>query len=219
MKFWAILTIALYLLCISVIVVPLFLTLTKELEVLKIFYNMLVPILVVAQGVLLLVPVGIVRERPVRRRGIVVSAVVVAIPMSILSFGFIYSVALMIWGESSLDKYLDEVLLLTVLAIFWLVWGAAFMKSCADRDRLSITSRLTRWLLRGSILELLVAIPSHIISRHRKECCAPDITLLGIAMGLAVALMSFGPGVFFLFAQRIRDKKGKQHTKAAESAP
>jgi hypothetical protein len=116
----------------------------------------------------------------------------------------------MIWGESSLDKYSDELLTGTALIIFWLVWGAVFMKSYADRNRLSFTSHLTRWLLRGSILELLVAIPSHVISRHRKECCAPDITLLGIAMGLAVALMSFGPGVFFLFAQRIRKKKAKQ---------
>jgi hypothetical protein len=210
MKFWVVLTIVLYLLCMSVVVIPLFLTLTKELEVFEIFYYTLVPILVVAQGVLLLVPVGITRERPVKRRGIVVSAVIVAIPMSILSFGFFYSIALMIWGESSLDKYSDELLTGTALIIFWLVWGAVFMKSYADRNRLSFTSHLTRWLLRGSILELLVAIPSHVISRHRKECCAPDITLLGIAMGLAVALMSFGPGVFFLFAQRIRKKKAKQ---------
>jgi uncharacterized BrkB/YihY/UPF0761 family membrane protein len=88
MKFWVVLTIVLYLLCMSVVVIPLFLTLTKELEVFEIFYYTLVPILVVAQGVLLLVPVGITRERPVKRRGIVVSAVIVAIPMSILSFGF-----------------------------------------------------------------------------------------------------------------------------------
>jgi len=216
MKHWVALTIALYLLCVSVVVIPLFMTLNKELDTLRIFYYTIAPVLVVAQGVLLLVPVGIARERPVRRRGIVVSAVVVAIPMSILSFGFVYSVALMIWGESSLDKYIDSMLGWTALVVFWLVWGAVFMKSYADRNRLSFTSRLTRWLLRGSILELLVAIPSHIISRHRRECCAPDITLLGIAVGLAVALMSFGPGVFFLFAQRIRNKKGKPPVKAAE---
>ncbi len=217
MKYWVALTIVLYLLCMSAVVIPLFLILTKELEVIDYFYFWLVPVLVVAQGVLLLVPVGIARERPVRRRGIVASAVIVAIPMSLVSFGFFYSVALMIWGENFVSQHFDALLSWTVLVVFWLVWGAVFMKSYADRNRLSFTSRLTRWLLRGSILELLVAIPSHIISRHRKECCAPDVTLMGIALGLAVALMSFGPGVFFLFAQRIRNKKAKQAIRATEA--
>jgi len=216
MKIWVALTIVLYLLCISVVVIPLFSILNKELDVFEIFYYAFVPILVVAQGVLLLVPVNIVRERPVKRRGIVISAVVIAIPMSILTFALFYAIALMIWGENSVGQYLDGLLGWIALVIFWLVWGAVFIKCYADRNGLSFTSHLTRWLLRGSILELLVAIPSHIISRHRKECCAPDVTLLGMAMGLAVALMSFGPGVFFLFAQRIRNKKAKQHIKATE---
>ena len=69
MKYWVALTIVLYLLCMSVVVIPLFLILTKELEVIDYFYYWLVPVLVVAQGVLLLVPVGIAKERPIRRRG------------------------------------------------------------------------------------------------------------------------------------------------------
>jgi len=214
MKLWVVLTIVLYLLCVSVVVVPLLLLASdgsSEIhDAFFIFYYIFVPVLVVAQGVLLLVPVGIVRERPVRRRGIVVSAVVAAIPMAALTFGFFYSFALMIWGENQVDSFLDHPLPLLALLIFWLVWGAVFIRSYADLASRSFTSHLTRWLLRGSILELLVAIPSHIISRQRNECCAPIGTLLGIATGLAIALMSFGPGVFLLFAQRIRNKKAKQ---------
>lgn len=66
---------------------------------------------------------------------------------------------------------------------------------------------MCRWLLRGSILEVIVAIPSHVIARRRDECCAPDFTLVGIIAGLSVALLSFGPGVFFLFAERVRSKR------------
>ena len=216
MKLWVALTILLYLLCVSIVVLPLFLLasrgLSESFDTLKIFYYTFIPVLVFIQGVLLLVPVGIVRERPVKRRGIAVSALITAVPMAALSFGFFYSIALMIWGEEgSVLQFLDRLPTLIALVVFWLVWGAVFLKNYTDQTSKSFTSRLTRWLLRGSILELLVAIPSHIISRHRKECCAPEITLLGIAMGLAIALLSFGPGVFFLFAQRIRNKKAKQH--------
>jgi hypothetical protein len=133
--------------------------------------------------------------------------------MAALALGFFGSVAFMIWGENSAGNYLYTWPVLIIPAISWLVWGIVFYKSFSGEDPKSFTSSITRWLLRGSILELLVAIPSHIISRHRDECCAPPLTLLGIATGLAIALMSFGPGIFFLFAQRIKNKNGKQHNK------
>ena len=69
------------------------------------------------------------------------------------------------------------------------------------------TATITNWLLKGSILEMVVAVPSHIIARQRGDCCAPGMTLIGLATGLSVALMAFGPGVFLLFAKRIKDKK------------
>jgi hypothetical protein len=63
------------------------------------------------------------------------------------------------------------------------------------------------WLLRGSILELLIAVPSHVIVRQRDDCCAPFATFWGIVTGISVMLISFGPGVLFLFAARIRRKQ------------
>ena len=64
--------------------------------------------------------------------------------------------------------------------------------------------RITRWLLRGSILELLIAVPSHIIVRRRGDCCAPAGTFWGIATGISIMLLCFGPGVFFLFVARFK---------------
>lgn len=215
MKRWVLLTILLYLLCLSVLTVPLFLAFSgKDSELLLVFYGWFVPILVLVQGVLLLVPIAVIRERPIKRRNIILSAVIGAIPMAVLALGFFGSLALMVWGENAVDEYLYDWSALIIPAIFWLVWGIVFYKSFSSEDPNTFTSNLTRWLLRGSILELIVAIPSHIISRHRHECCAPPFTLLGIATGIAIALMSFGPGVFFLFAQRIKAKNGKQHNEA-----
>ena len=59
-------------------------------------------------------------------------------------------------------------------------------------------TRIVNWLLRGSGLELLVAVPSHVWARRPDDCSAPAVTGYGIATGLAIMLLSFGPGVFFL---------------------
>ena len=220
MKRWALLTILLYLFCLSILVVPLFLLANPEgleiSEMLSGFYILFVPVFILIQAILLLVPVDVVRERPIRRRKIIISYVIGAVPMAALAVGFLSSILLMTWGEDAASEYLYNWTLLIFFGIFWLVWGVIFLKGFTDQNQISLTTRLTRWLLRGSILELLVAVPSHIISRQRDECCAPAFTLLGIATGLAIALLSFGPGVFFLFAQRIKNKKGKQHDKGGE---
>lgn len=213
MKRWVWLTLLLYLLCLSVLTAPLLMAFSDEgSDVLLIFYIWFVPILLLVQAVLLLVPVAVVRERPVKKRRIALSAVIGAIPMAALALGFLGSIALVVWGEASVGEYLYDWPVLVFFAISWLGWGIVFCRNFSTADPNSCTLSITRWLLRGSILELLVAVPSHIIARHRDECCAPPFTLLGIASGLAIALMSFGPGVLFLFARRIRDKKG-QHNK------
>lgn len=64
-------------------------------------------------------------------------------------------------------------------------------------------------MLRGSVLEVLVAIPTHIVTRRKHDCCAPTYSLMGIAAGLAVACLSYGPGLYFLFAKRAAAKRGK----------
>jgi len=97
---------------------------------------------------------------------------------------------------------------ITLLA-FWLVWAIIFRNFARADDPDSLLKRSTRWLLRGSILELLVAVPSHIITRRRGDCCAPLGTFWGIATGISVMLLCFGPGVFFLFVERFERLKPK----------
>jgi len=90
------------------------------------------------------------------------------------------------------------------LATLWAIWFVVFSRFTASHDPESLLNRATRWLLRGSILELLVAVPSHIMVRRRDDCCARVSTFWVIALGISVMLIAFGPSVFFLFAQRIR---------------
>ena len=202
MKRWITLTLLLYLLSLTVLTLPL--AFRQDAEILEIFYVVFIPVLVLIQLVLLLVPMDVTRARPVKQRKVVASAIIGAIPMAVLAAFFFTSIDLTIHGEDS--TLLNEWSLYSILGLSWLVWGVVFYKSYTSKDPRAFTSCITRWLLRGSILEILVAIPSHIISRQREECCAPAITLLGIATGIAVALMSFGPAILFLFAQRIKSK-------------
>jgi hypothetical protein len=89
----------------------------------------------------------------------------------------------------------------TLLAL-WLIWGLLFYR-CASADEPGARiRRAVRWLMRGSILELLVAVPCHVAVRCRNTCCAQAATFWGIVTGLSVMLMAFGPGIFFLFAER-----------------
>jgi hypothetical protein len=63
-------------------------------------------------------------------------------------------------------------------------------------------------VLAGSVAELLVAVPCHVYARDKDYCCAGFSTFAGLATGLAVMLFAFGPGVFFLFAARVKRLHG-----------
>jgi hypothetical protein len=100
--------------------------------------------------------------------------------------------------------------LLWPLFVSWFVWALIFRRAARADVPDALMKRLTRWLLRGSILELLVAVPSHVIVRRRDDCCAPAGTFWGIATGISVMLMCFGPGVYFLFVERFQRLKPKE---------
>jgi len=101
--------------------------------------------------------------------------------------------------------------IITATALFWLFWGLIFYFFARKDDPQSLVKRSTRWLLRGSIAELLVAVPSHIFVRQRHDCCAPVATFWGITTGLSLLLVAFGPGVFFLFRERAERLKPKEN--------
>jgi len=94
--------------------------------------------------------------------------------------------------------------------VCWFVWAFIFRRVARTDDPDALIKRLMRWLLRGSILELLVAVPSHVIVRRRDDCCAPVGTFWGIATGISVMLLCFGPGVYFLFVERFERLKPKE---------
>ena|SRR5437660_1687035 len=196
-------------------------------------YWVWIAVFVICQFSLLFIPVSTAEQRPVRRRHVGFLIGTASFLLANLLLAGVMALAAGILGDDSgrpfewfgdkssqnpiliaLAKYLGMAppgsftlaccAVVATLVTLWAIWFVVFSRYAASHDPQSLLNRATRWLLRGSILELLVAVPSHIMVRRRDDCCARVSTFWGIAMGISVMLIAFGPSVYFLFAQRMR---------------
>ena len=162
--------------------------------------------LVLCEVALLLVPVRVGSRRPVTRRALWIPLLASATLAAVLGFG----------GALALGEYARlpdsiEWLLWAVPGALWLGWTFVFWTMSAGIGPEAVAMKLHRWLLAGSVLELLVAVPTHVVVRRRSDCCAGLGTGLGICAGVVVMLLAFGPSVGFLYYRRwkqVRTPKG-----------
>jgi hypothetical protein len=84
----------------------------------------------------------------------------------------------------------------------WCAWALIFSRMSRRAEPSDLVMRQCRWLFKGSILEILIAVPTHIVARYRDYCCAGFMTFIGLTMGVSVMLFAYGPAVFFLFVER-----------------
>lgn len=104
------------------------------------------------------------------------------------------------------------------IGLVWLVWGLVFYKYFWRVDAESWLRRWLRNLVRGSVLELLILLPTHLAIRNKNECCAAGVSFAGIVTGLAVMLTCFGPGVMFLYLDRARRLRSGKKTKTPNTS-
>ncbi len=164
-------------------------------------YWLWVGVMVLSQAALLSVPVRVASRRPMAHRSLWLTVGAAGLMMGALAVGAIYSVYEFIFREKGPANWLGWLALAAGLVI-WCAWTVLFFRSSRDGDPTDAVSRQCRLLLKGSILELLIAVPTHIVARSRDYCCAGFMTFLGLTMGISVMLFSFGPAVFFLYADR-----------------
>jgi hypothetical protein len=182
-------------------------------------------VMVLGQILLLLVPVDVSQRRLVPRRKLLVPIITAAFLLANIVFAGIFSAACAIFGDGAFKAFeifgdgntAPWVVLILIIVLLWTIWGFVFYRMTKKNEPQDITARLTRVLLKGSILELLVAIPSHVIVRNRDVCCAPIVSFWGIATGISVMLLCFGPGVYFLFVERFQKLKPKPADKEINS--
>ena len=165
------------------------------------------------QIALLAVTVDARRKWLRKRRHIAVSIASIAIALGLLTAGVMFALWAVIAGDNAFD-FLDNcnwctehnvqiIVLITVLPtlVFWGIWTLIFRRYFGKRDDQAMP--LFRWLYGGSVLELLIVVPCHVLVRSRGDCSAPILTGYGIATGLAVMLLAFGPGVIYLYLSQM----------------
>ena len=163
-----------------------------------------VPIVMVVAGqiLLLFLSVDTSWKRLKSQRHIAAACAMAGGLTALLASSVIWSVGFAIGGNDTWTTVFNERAdALEFVMGLWVLWGMVFYVYL--RNSSQATMRIVSWLLRGSILELLIVVPCHIIVRRRHDCCAPMVTSFGIAAGIAVMLLSFGPSVLLLYKKRL----------------
>jgi hypothetical protein len=210
MKRWAVLVVGVYSLILIALTSPMILAAfypaVKARDAIGVFsewiYWVGLGVMVAGQAVMLLVPVDLAMQRPTGRRSVLWPILASGLMMGLLAAGATASFLEFIRQDKALELLGDGAPLLAVVVPVWAVWSLLFYRAGRGARAMDVITRQCRYLLRGSVLELLVAVPTHIVARARNYCCAGLLTFLGIAFGVSVMLFSFGPAVFFLFVQR-----------------
>jgi hypothetical protein len=218
MRKWGVVITLFYALIILILLIPVVLLLAGNFSGWADYYTQLkqdyatwgtwipVGILVCGQALLLFLRVDTSFKRLKPRAHILVSSAITAFLLALLTFAGVASLEVGLRGDNVafLDRYSSETVAVWILGscvLLWLLWGIVFYRF--SRDSSDPITRAVSWLLRGSVLELLIAVPAHVIVRRRHDCSAPFVTSFGITSGIAIMLLAFGPSVMLLYKKRM----------------
>lgn len=223
MRRWGLAITAFYAAVVLVLVLPAFLLLgfkhnATTADIVKIYEWwgtwLYAGILIAGEALLLFLSVDTSWRHARPRQHIAVTAVLASFFAAVLTWSALFSLEVVVYGDKPppLWKGKDELFGWTVLGLwigFWVIWGGIFYQYY--RDSSNTVSRVVTWLLRGSVLELLIAVPAHVIVRQRGDCSAPAVTGFGIVTGIAIMLLCFGPGVLALYKKRLDAYSKSRH--------
>ncbi len=170
-------------------------------------------ILVCGQALLLFLSVDTSWRRLKAQRHAKVTAGLVGILVSILTVAVFFAIAMAHSGDNFdvpvlvVREGLEIGVLLATIAGIWGFWGVVFYRF--SKRSSNVTDSAMSWLIKGSVLELLVAVPCHIIVRQREWCCAQYVSAYGIAAGIAVMLLAFGPSALLLYKRKLDEYKDR----------
>lgn len=215
MRKWGIVVSVFYAAVILLLLVPLAMVLAGDKNSLhQVFVNDVwdvygewlswVPIVAVLAGeaILLFLSVDTTQKRLKPQTHLAISVVVASMLFALLAFAVFSAIGAAIFSDKFIDNFWGtEVQVIAIWMGLWVAWGIVFYlhfrKSAPD------SSRIVSWLLKGSVLELLIAVPCHVWVRRREDCSAPVATSFGIVTGIAVMILSFGPSVLLLYKKRL----------------
>jgi hypothetical protein len=96
-----------------------------------------------------------------------------------------------------------------LMGAMWAFWSVVFYLYLRGNDRYSSLARIFRWLLAGTVLELIIAWPAHAIILHERgdKCYCERGTWTGVAFGCTAAFWLFGPGAALLMMREVRRRE------------
>jgi len=175
-----------------------------------------IPVLIVvaAQILLLFLAVDTSWRRMKPQRHAKVTAGLVGLMVATLTVSAFFALGMAHSGDDFLGSEFEDVseatvsaIVLTIVVVIWAVWAVLFYMY--SKRVSNIIDSAVGWLIKGSILELLIAVPCHIMVRQRNECCAQFVSAWGIATGIAIMLMAFGPSALFLYRRKMQDYQSR----------
>jgi len=221
-RWWAYLILTVYLLLVgALLAIPVWTAISSDRQSATIFAAIVIS-LVLCGLALIMTPVRVIRRRPIERRSILVPIIASGFLLGGLVFGggialaelwapvrqVSYQVSAPSNGPGANSQFEHDPKASTLWMVVasaitvWIAWSIVFSLMSRQGDPQSLGMKLHRMLLAGSLLELVIAVSAHIIVRRRTECCAGILTGMGICIGAAIALVSFGPTVLLLYQKR-----------------
>src|SRR5262249_2674901 len=130
-----------------------------------------VGIVLAGQALLLFLSVDTSWRRLKPRAHILVSCLVTGTLSALLTGAAIFCFGMGIWGDRFGGEFVFRgANVVACWGALWLAWTVVFYLYFRNPD--AQISRFTSWLLKGSVLELLIAVPAHVITRRRDDCSA-----------------------------------------------
>ena len=208
MKKWGLIVTGFYVLVLLLLLVPVSAPLAGMEFKLDLYKQapvwLTIAILICGQALLLFLSVDTTWKKLKPRAHLLITVAVTSMLLGLLTFGMLWSLIPAVFGEHGYhwDPLIDSLLKICAWwAILWCIWFVVFYRFVKGRS--DVVTRAISWLFRGSVLELLVAVPCHIIVRRRGDCSAPALTSYGITTGIAIMILSFGPSVLLLYKKRM----------------
>jgi hypothetical protein len=86
-----------------------------------------------------------------------------------------------------------------IILCIWCFWAVVFGSYFRSVERYTGLTRVIRWLIGGTILEMVIAVPAFASTVKQDECYCQRGTYTGVAFGATAILWFFGPGAFLLY--------------------
>ncbi len=139
---------------------------------------------------------------PVKKRRLIIPVIIAAVMMTVLIAGITLALGELIFKNQG--EWFAYVFW-SIVAISWLIWGLIFFIWGMRTQRYKTLRNVISTMFAGSLLSLMISIPSHLIVVKRPGCLVGLSTALGIiSSGIFVMLWAFGPGIILLFLREIR---------------